>query len=71
MRVTVSFGNPFAALVYTVTLLMIGWAIGAHWGHTISSAWMVFFATIFLLLHDVAIAILFAIAASKIASYGK
>ena len=57
MRVTVSFGNPFAALVYTAALLMIGWANGAHWGHTISAAWMVFFVTILLLLHDAAIAI--------------
>jgi hypothetical protein len=71
MKVTISFGNPFAAMVYTVALLMIGWAIGAHWGHTLSSAWMVFFATIFLLLHDAAIAILLAIAATKVTSSGK
>jgi hypothetical protein len=71
VRVTVSFGNPFVVVTYTAALLMIGGAIGAHWGHTISSAWMVFIATIFLLLHDAAIAILLAIAASKVASAGK
>jgi hypothetical protein len=30
MRVTVSFANPFLVTIYTVTLLMIGFAIGAH-----------------------------------------
>ena len=68
MKVTVNFGNPFTVTVYTVSLLMIGWAIGAHWGHTLSSAWMIFFATILLLLHDAAIAILLAMAAIKVSS---
>lgn len=71
MKVTVSFGNPFAATVHTVALLMIGWAIGARWGHTLSSGWAVFLATIFLLLHDAAIAILLAIAATKVSSSGR
>ena len=71
MKVTVSFGNPFTVTVYTAVLLIIGWAIGAHWGHTLSAAWMVFFVTILLLLHDAAIAILLAIAAIKVASSGK
>jgi hypothetical protein len=49
----------------TVALLMIGWTTGAHWGHTLSAAWMIFFVTILLLLHDAAIAILLAMAAIK------
>jgi hypothetical protein len=71
MKVTVTFGNPFAVATYTVALLAIGWAIGAHFKNTVSSEWMIFFATIFLLLHDAAIAILLAIAATKVASSGK
>lgn len=68
MKVTISFGNPFTVTVYTVVLLMIGWAIGAHWGHTLSAAWMIFFATVLMLLHDAAIAILLVMAAIKAAS---
>ena len=71
MKVTISFGNPFAVVVYTLALLMIGGAIGAHWGHTISAAWMIFFVTILLLLHDAAIAILLAMAAIKAASVNR
>lgn len=70
MKVTVSFGNPLAVTVHTVALLMIGWAIGAHWGHTLSSGWAIFLATIFLFLHDAGIALLFAIAAAKVSSSG-
>jgi hypothetical protein len=70
MKVTVSFGNPFTITFYTVAVMMIGWAIGARWGHTLSSARMIFFATIFLLLHDAAIAILLALFAIKVASWG-
>lgn len=66
MQITVRFGNPFLVMVYTASLLMIGWAIGAHWGHTVTAGWMVFLATICLLLHDAAIAILLAIAATKV-----
>ena len=65
MKVTVSFGNPFTVTAYTVSLLMIGWAIGARFGHTLLSGWMVFLATILLLLHDAAFAILLAMAAIK------
>ena len=68
MKVTVSFGNPLFVMFYTFASLGIGCAIGAHWRHTISLAWMVFFEAIFLLLHDAAIAILLAIAAIKVKS---
>lgn len=70
MRVTVSFANPFLVTIYTVTLLMIGFAIGAHWGHTLTAGWMLLLATVFLLIHDCAIAVLLAIAATKVASSG-
>src|ERR1035437_2398196 len=70
MKVTVSFGNPFTITFYTVAMMMIGWAIGARWWHLLSSARMIFFATIFLLLHDAALAIMIALFAIKVASCG-
>jgi hypothetical protein len=70
LNVTVRFGNPFLVTLYTATLLMIGWAIGDHWSHTFAAGWMLLFATILLLLHDAAVAILFALAAAKIATPG-
>jgi hypothetical protein len=66
MKVTISFGTPFLVIIYTVSILMTGWAIGAHWGHTLTSGWMLFLATILLSCHDTCIAILFAMAANKI-----
>lgn len=71
MKVTIRFGNPLLVTIYTVVMLMIGWAIGAHWGHTLTAGWMLFCATILLVLHDATIAILSAIAAAKIASSAK
>lgn len=71
MNVTVRFGNPFLVTLYSAALLLIGWAIGAHWSHTFVAGWMLLFATILLLLHDAAVAILFALAAAKIASDGR
>ncbi len=71
MKVTISFGTPFLVIIYTVSILMTGWAIGAHWGHTLASGWMLFLATIVLVFHDICIAILFAMAANKIVASGK
>jgi hypothetical protein len=71
MKVTVSFANPFLATIYAVSLLLIGWAIGAHWGHTVTAGWMLLISTIFMLVHDAVIATLLGIAAAKVASSGK
>lgn len=71
MRVTASFANPYLVMTYTVSLLAIGWVIGAHWGYSLTSGWMLFFGTIFLSLHDAAIAVLLAMAATKAAASGK
>jgi hypothetical protein len=71
LNITVRFGNPFLVTIYTASLLMIGWAIGAYWSHTFAAGWMLLFATILLLLHDATVAILFALAAAKIASAGR
>lgn len=66
MKVTISFGTPFLVSLYTLSILLTGWAIGAHWGHTLAAGWMLFLATIFLVVHDTCIAILFAMAANRI-----
>jgi hypothetical protein len=34
MNFTVRFANPFIMTAYTGVALAIGWAVGAHWGHT-------------------------------------
>lgn len=66
MNITVRFGNPFAAAVYTGVVLMIGWAIGSHWGHAMNAALMLVIATIIFVLHDVVLALLVMLAAVKI-----
>jgi hypothetical protein len=71
VKVTVRFGNPFLMTIYTASMLALGWAIGSHWSSTLTSAWMLFFATVLLFLHDACIAVLSTIAATKIASSGK
>ncbi len=68
MKVTVSFANPFTVTAYTGTALAIGWTIGAHWGHTTTAVWMSLIAAIFLYLHDVAIALLVAVAIARASS---
>jgi hypothetical protein len=68
LKVTVSFANPFPIAIYTVSLLLIGFAIGSHYGHSLAAGWMLLIATILLLVHDVAIAVLLASAASRVAS---
>ncbi len=71
MKVTVSFANPFLATIYPVSLLLVGWAIGIHWGSTVTAGWMLLFATILFLIHDCALAVLMGIAIVKVASSDK
>jgi hypothetical protein len=68
MKFTVSFANPFTVTAYTATALAIGWAIGAHWGHTATAVWMLFAAAILLYLHDVVIAVVLAMAIARASS---
>lgn len=65
MQFTVSFANPFIMTAYTGAALAIGWAVGAHWGHTMTAVWMMIAAAILLYLHDVAIGIVLAMAIAK------
>jgi hypothetical protein len=57
--------NPFIVTAYTPCALALGWAIGAEWGHTVITAWMLFFAAVLLLLHDMAMLLAMAIAKSS------
>ena len=68
MKFTVSLSNPFAVTAYTGCALTIGWAIGAHWDHAITSVWMLFAAVVFLYLHDVVFALLVAMAIARATS---
>ena len=65
MNFKLSFSNPIAAAAFTGSALVIGWAIGAHWGRTTNAVWMLFIAGIFLYLHDMAIAVLLAMSIAK------
>jgi hypothetical protein len=65
MKVTVSFANPFLFAIYAATFLTLGFAIGAHWGHTLAAGWALFIATILLVIHDSAMAVILAFAASR------
>ena len=71
MKVTVSFANPFPIAIYTVSLLLIGFVIGSSYGHTLDAGWMLLIAAILVLAHDVAIAVLLAMAAARVASSGR
>lgn len=65
MKFTVSLSTPLVFMAYTGCALTAGWAIGAQWGHTITAFWMWFAAVIFLYVHDVAFAVLVAMAITK------
>ncbi len=71
MKVTISFGSPLPAMLYTASVLALGWCVDNFYGRTPTSAWILFCATILLFLRDTCIAVLFGIAVAKIASSGK
>jgi Bacterial RNA polymerase, alpha chain C terminal domain len=70
MKVTVSFANPFLVMLYSASMLAIGWAVGSNWGGTVTAAWMLFVATVFFSLHDACLVILLTVAVSRIKSSG-
>ena len=71
MNFTVRFANPFIMTAYTGAALAIGWAAGAHWGHTTTAVWALIGAAILLYLHDVAIGIVLAMAIARASSSGR
>ncbi len=71
MNFTVSFANPFMMTAYTGAALAIGWAIGAHWGHSMTAVWMMIAAAILFYLHDVAIGLVLAMAFARASRSGR
>lgn len=69
MNVTVRFSNPFYLSIFSAVLLLIGWAIGARWGHSASAGYALFWAIVALLVHDVAMAVLAGISGYRFAMY--
>jgi hypothetical protein len=67
MNVTVRFSDPIFLSIFSAALLLIGWAIGARWGHTATAGYALFWAIVALLVHDVAMAVLAGISGYKAA----
>lgn len=69
MNLTIRFSNPFYIALFSAALLLIGWSIGARWGHSATALWALFFAVVLLLVHDIAMALVAGIGAYKIATH--
>jgi hypothetical protein len=69
MNLTIRFSNPFYLVTFSSALLLIGWAIGARWGHSATAGYALFWAIVALLVHDVAMAVLAGIGGYKIAMH--
>jgi hypothetical protein len=72
LRAKSLFINPLAVVLYTTSLLALGWTLGeAGSRHALPEGRSLLLATALLLVHDAAIAVLLAIAASRIPTSGK
>ena len=69
MNVTVRFSNPFYLALFSASVLLVGWAIGARWGNSATAGYALFWAIIALLVHDVAMAVLAGISGYKVAMH--
>jgi hypothetical protein len=69
MNVTIRFSNPFYLSIFSAVLLLIGWAIGARWGHSATAGYALFWAIVALLVHDVAMAVSAGISGYKVAMH--
>ncbi|WP_348270065.1 hypothetical protein P8936_06450 [Edaphobacter paludis] len=69
MNITIRFSNPFYLVTFSAALLLIGWAIGAQWGHSATAGYALFWAIVALLVHDAAMAILAGIGGYKFAMH--
>jgi hypothetical protein len=67
MNVTIRFANPFYLSIFSGALLLIGWAIGARWGHSATAGYALFWAIVALLVHDAAMALFAGITGYKVA----
>lgn len=69
MNLTIRFSNPFYLITFSAALLLLGWAIGARWGHTATAGCALFGAIIALLIHDFAMAVLAGFGGYRFAMY--
>jgi hypothetical protein len=69
MNLTIRFSNPFYLATFSAALLLVGWAVGARWGHSATAGYALIWAIVALLLHDVAMAVLAGIGGYKIAMH--
>jgi hypothetical protein len=69
MNVTVRFSNPVYLSIFSAALLLIGWAIGAKWGHSATAGYAFFWAIVALLVHDIAMAVVAGISGYKVATH--
>jgi TRAP-type mannitol/chloroaromatic compound transport system permease small subunit len=67
MNVTIRFSNPFCLVTFSAAMFLIGWAIGARWGHSATAGYALFWAIVALLVHDAAMVILTGIGGYKFA----
>lgn len=69
MNLTVRFSNFFYLSIFSAVLLLIGWAVGARFGHSAAAGCALFWALIGLLFHDVAITVVAAVTGYRAATY--
>ena len=56
-------------LIFSAVLLLIGWAIGARWGHSATAGYALVCAIVALLVHDVAMTVVSGYSAYKFAKH--
>lgn len=71
MNLSVRFSNPFFLSIFSAVLLLIGWAIGAKFGHASTAGCALFWAIVALLIHDVAMALVAGFSGYRAAMYVK
>ncbi|HKU24527.1 MAG TPA: hypothetical protein VJQ54_03590 [Candidatus Sulfotelmatobacter sp.] len=69
MNITIRISNPLYFVTLSAALLLIGWAIGARWGHSATAGYALFGAIAALLVRDAAMAILASIGGYKLAMH--
>ena len=71
MNLIVRFSNFFYLSIFSAVLLLIGWAIGARFGHSAAAGYALLWAIIGILVHDVAITVVAGFSGYRAAMYAK
>jgi hypothetical protein len=58
INITIRFANPFIFIIFSAVLLLLGWSIGARWGHTANAGCALLAAIVILLVHGMEMAVL-------------